>query len=141
MQTINPNQKNEQILAELHYEISEFVKTFQPVFEKHLLGEKRQRPFCRLAVCEIMTILVAYQLMGGQNFKQFYQDVIRQYHWEEFPNLVTYQRFVEVAPLATIPLVLFLQFRLEMSAQTGLYVIDATALAVCLNLRIKRHNW
>ena len=73
METINPNQRNEQILSELHYEISEFVKTFQPVLEQHLLGEKRQRPFCRLAVCEIMTILVAYQLIGGQNFKQFYK--------------------------------------------------------------------
>jgi hypothetical protein len=59
---------------------------------------------------------------------------------KEFPQLVTYQRFIEVAPLATIPLVLFLQFRLEMSEQTGLYVIDSTALAVCLNLRIKRHQ-
>lgn len=140
MQTISPQQDNEQILAELHYEMSEFVKTFQPLWEKYLLGEKRQRPFCRLALCEIMTILVSYQLLGGQNFKQFYQKVIRQYHTKDFPLLVSYQRFVEIAPLATIPLLLFLRFRLEMSEQTGLYVIDSTALAVCLNLRIKRHK-
>lgn len=140
METINPQQEHAQSLAELHYEISEFIKTFEPLWEKHLLGERRQRPFCRLSLCEIMTILVAYQLMGGQHFKQFYQDVICQYHRPEFPRLVSYQRFVEAAPLTTIPLVLFLQFRMEMSAQTGLYVIDSTALAVCLNLRIKRHK-
>lgn len=131
---------NDRVLAETHYEISEFLKVFGPLVERHLIGERRQRPFCRLAVCEIMTILVAFQRIGALNFKSFYKDVIWQFHREAFPHLVSYERFVYVAPVALIPLSLFLKFRMEMSLQTGLYVVDSTPLRVCLNLRIPRHK-
>ncbi|MDM8544803.1 hypothetical protein QUF90_27355 [Desulfococcaceae bacterium HSG9] len=56
MTTISPNQDNVTIQTELYSEINEFVKVFQPIFQKHLIGERRQRPFSRLSVCEIMTI-------------------------------------------------------------------------------------
>ncbi|MDM8544693.1 IS982 family transposase [Desulfococcaceae bacterium HSG9] len=137
---MSPNQDNVTIQTELYSEINEFVKVFQPIFQKHLIGERRQRPFCRLSVSEIMTIQVAYQIIRGQNFKSFYKDVIWQFHRNEFPSLVTYQRFVEVAPVVLMPLALFLKFRMEMSDNTGIYVIDSTPLRVCMNLRIPRHK-
>ena len=140
MITISPNQDNVTIQTELYCEINEFVKVFHPIFEKHLIGERRQRPFCRLSVCETMTIPVAYQIIGGLNFKSFYKDVIWQFHRDESPSLVTYQRFAEVATTALIPLALFLKFRMEMSDKTGVYVIDSTPLRVCMNQRIPRHK-
>lgn len=133
-------QETDRILSEIHFEIHEFLKIFQPVLESHLIGERRQRPFCRLSLCEIMTILVAYQLIGAINFKHFYNKVILQDHLSAFPNSVSYSRFVEVAPMALIPLSLFLRFRMEMSQKTGIYVIDSTPLRVCRNLRIPRHK-
>ena len=140
MKTISPNQDNITILTELYYEISEFTKVFESVFEKHLIGKRSQVPFCRLSVCEIMTILVSYEIIGGQNFKSFYKDVICQFHKNEFHSLVSYQRFIEVAPMAVMPLSLFLKFRMEMSDKTGIYIIDSTPLKVCMNLRIRRHK-
>lgn len=140
MKTINNAQDNVTLLTELFVEVSEFMKTFKPVFEQYLIGERRQRPFCRLDICEIMTILIAYQIIGGQNFKQYYKDIILQFHRTEFPDRVSYQRFVGIAPIAVIPLTMFLKFRIEMSEKTGLYVIDSTSLCVCENIRIPRHK-
>jgi hypothetical protein len=87
-----------------------------------------------------MTILIGFHMIGGQNFKQFYKDVVWQFHRPEFPDLITYQRFIEVAPTAVFPLLIFLKFRMEMSEKTGLYVIDSTPLRVCRNIRIPRHR-
>ncbi len=140
MKIINCDQDNVTLLTELFFEIWEFYKTFEPVFRQRLIGERRQRPFCRLDICEIMTILIAFQMIGGQNFKQFYKDVILQFHRKEFPNLVSYQRFVEVAPAAVTVLAIFLKFRLEMSEKTGLYAVDSSPLCVCKNIRIPRHK-
>ena len=140
MKIIDNNQDNVTLLTELFGEVSEFMKTFKSVFEKYLIGEKRQRPFCRPDICEIMTILIAFQIIGGQNFKQYYKDIILQFHRKEFPDWVSYQRFAEIAPIALIPLSVFLKFRIEMSEKTGLYVIDSTPLCVCENIRIPGHK-
>ena len=53
---------------------------------------------------------------------------------------MTYQRFAEVAPAVLMPLAQFLKFRMEMSDNTGIYVIDSAPLRVCMNLRIPRHK-
>lgn len=131
---------NARILAETHFEISEFLKLFSPLLERHLIGEGRQRSFSRLALCEIMTILVAHQIIGAPNLKHFYQKIIWQYHRREFPGLISYSRFIGIAAIAVVPLTLYLRFRMEMSRHTGLYVIDSTPLRVCMNLRIPRHQ-
>ena len=138
--TISTDQDNVDLLTELYEFVDEFMKTFQPVFERKLLEENRQRPFCRLSITEIMTILIAWQMIGGESFKQFYTKVILQYHKPEFPNLVSYSRFVEVAPVATFPLIALLQFQKEMSQHTGIYFVDSMKLVACHNLRIKQHK-
>lgn len=140
MKTISIDNDNVTILTELHYEISEFVKIFHPVFKKHLIGEMRQRPFFRMEISGIMTIHVAYQITGKQDFKSFYKNIPCQFHRREFPCLVSYQGFIEVSPVVVMPLLLFPGFRMEMSDRTGLYVIDSAPLRVCMNLRIPRHK-
>ena len=87
---------NARILAETHFEISEFLKLFSPLLKRHLIGEDRQRSFSRLALCEIMTILVAHQIIGAPNLKHFYQKIIWQYHRREFPSLISYSRFIGI---------------------------------------------
>lgn len=110
------------------------------MLERHLIGEGRQRSFSRLALCEIMTILVAHQIIGAPNLKHFYQKIIWQYQRREFPGLISYSRFIGIAAIAVVPLTLYLRFRMEMSRHTGLSVIDSTPLRVCMNLRIPRHQ-
>lgn len=140
MKTVDPDQDNVQIFTELYYEIDEFMKTFGSLLNKHLIGARRQRPFCRMSVCEIMTVLIGFQIIGGQNFRQYYKDMVTQFHKNEFPSLVSYNRFTEICPIVIIPLMIFLKFRMEMSLRTMIYVIDSTPLKVCINLRIPHHR-
>ena len=140
MKTIDTNQNNEQIFTELYCEISEFMNTFACIFDKYLIGALRQRPFCRMSVCEIMTILIGFQIIGGQNFKEYYKDTVLQFHRREFPSLLSYNRFIEVSSIAILPMMMFLKFRMDMSLNTMVYVIDSTPLRVCINLRIPSHR-
>ena len=56
----------------------------------------------------------------------------------EFPNLVSYNRFVGLMSEALLPLCVYLHTRLAVA--TGIAFIDATPLAVCHNRRINRHK-
>jgi hypothetical protein len=118
MKTVDPNQDNITVFTEHYFEISEFVKTFGPLLNAHLIGVRRQRPFCRMTACEIMTVLIGFQMTGGQNFKQYDKDTVCQFHKNEFPSPVSYNRFTEICPIVMVPLMLFLKFRMEMSLHT-----------------------
>ena len=52
MKHIERYQETDRILSEIHDEIHEFLKIFLPLAKHHLIGERRQRPFCRLSLCE-----------------------------------------------------------------------------------------
>jgi hypothetical protein len=55
-----------------------------------------------------------------------------------FPNLVSYNRFVELMPRALVPLCNYLHTR--KGRCTGITFVDSTPLAVCHNKRIARHK-
>jgi len=57
---------------------------------------------------------------------------------DEFPHLVSYNRFVELIPSVLIPLCAYL--RSCYGECTGISFIDSTPLAVCHNRRIGRHR-
>ncbi len=115
MKTVDPNQDNVQIFTELYYEINEFMKTFGSLLNTHLTGARRQRPFCRMSVCEIMTVLIGFQIIGGQNFRQYYKDTVLQFHRAEFPSLVSYNRFTEAAERGKTSAGRFYGFKLHLA--------------------------
>ena len=57
----------------------------------------------------------------------------------EFPNLVSYNRFVELIPSVIVPLTLYLRHAC-LGTCTGITFIDSTTLAVCKNPRIHYHK-
>jgi hypothetical protein len=56
----------------------------------------------------------------------------------EFPNLVSYNRFVELMPRTLIPLLAYMRGR--KGNCTGISFVDSTPLKVCHNRRINRHK-
>jgi hypothetical protein len=92
-----------------------------------------------LAASEVMTILILFHLSGYRTFKHFYlREICR--HWKaEFPHLVSYSRFVELEPLVSLPLGLFLLAHCQ-GKVSGVSFIDSTVLAVCDNHRIHAHR-
>jgi len=124
----------------LFFEIDEFCRHFEPLWNRHLLAEKRKKRnrVRSLALSEVMTILVLFHQSGYRHLKRFYLEFVCQYLRSEFPSLVSYQRFVEFERDALVPLAAYLQSR--RGACTGISFIDSTALAVCENLRIPQHR-
>lgn len=112
--------------------IDDFCLEFEPEWNKKLVGENLK--LCEsMTMSEILTILVWFQTSGWRCFKNFYQ-YLQQYHKKDFPNLLSYNRFIEIKSRATIPLSCLLQFSL--GSCSGISFIDATPLKICHNKRI-----
>lgn len=109
-------------------------------YEKHqFLGNAlhKRGPENKLALSEVMTLLVGFQMMRFRNFKAFYK--FAQEHWKAyFPHFVSYQRMVELIKIALGPLTLFTQ--LYSGRRTGIYYIDSSPLSVCFIKRQRRHK-
>lgn len=130
----------ERQLVSIFCEIDDFCKELDKNSAQFLLrnSNKRKRgPHCCLAVSEIMSIQILFQMIGYRNFKTFY--LFLETYWKKyFPALPSYQRFVELMSRALLPLTLFTQ--LKSGKKTGLYYIDSSCLPVCHLKRSKRNK-
>jgi hypothetical protein len=127
-------------ITEIFYLSDEFSKEFAFSFKKHVLhddnGKKHRNKPNRLSDSEVMTILIAFHLSGMRNLKHFYLFYVCKHLHEEFPDLVSYNRFVELQQKVVLPLALFLK-TCRMGKCTGISFIDSTSLKVC---HIKREH-
>lgn len=118
-------------LIELYCVVDEFCKAFIPEFERNQLecGLKRKQRACNLSYSEIMTILIYFHQLRFRDFKTYYTRYVQVYLRKEFPDLVSYNRFVELMPSVLLPLCFFIHF--QQKSATGIYFVDATTLEVC----------
>lgn len=119
--------------------IDDFCNELDEYSAHQFIGEfsHKRGPEIRLSLSEIMTLLIGFQTLRFRSFKAFYS--FSQEHWKVyFPQLVSYQRMVELIKLALGPLTLFTQ--LNSGHRTGIYYVDSSALPVCLLRRQKRHK-
>lgn len=128
-------------LVSIFCEIDDFCKELDKNMSQSLLSgptKGRRGPPCCLSISEIMTLQILFQMIGYRNFKTFYTGFLEIYWKGYFPQLPSYQRFVELMARALFPLVLFTQVRC--GRKTGIYYIDASCLPVCHIKRSKRHK-
>jgi hypothetical protein len=124
----------------LFSDLDDFCQSFEPTFKTKQLesGTLRRQRQSTLILSEVMTIIVWFQQSGYRTFKDFYLKEVSKHLRDEFPNLVSYNRFVELMPQALIPLCYYLQTR---KGQTvGVAFIDSLPIAVCHNRRIPSHK-
>jgi len=127
-------------LLELFIDVDDFWKVYFPIWKQQLLADgsiKRMRE-PQLSMSEIMTILIHFHQSHYRNFKAYYIQHVQVNLRSEFPDLVSYHRFVELMPRALIPLLAYLRGRKGVC--TGISFVDSTPLKVCHNRRIKRHK-
>jgi len=74
-----------------------------------------------------------------QNFKAYYNEHLLKHLRSEFPNLVSYSRFVEFMPTALIPLSVYLR-TVCFGTCTGFSFTDSTSIDECDNRRIAQHR-
>lgn len=129
-------------LTRIFCQIDDFCKEFNSYSKNKLLPAPskifRRGPHCRLADSEIMTILIFFQSSGWRNFKNFYTTFLSIYWKNEFPNLPSYNRFIEIMNRVIFQLTLFSQ--INAGKHTGIYFIDSTCLPVCHLKRSRRHK-
>ena len=127
-------------LLELFVSVDDFCQIFLPVWERKLLaeGSKKRCRTGQLSMSEIMTILIYFHQSHYRNFKAYYTEHVCQRLKGEFPNLVTYERFVVLMPSAFGPLSAYLKSLYGRCS--GISFIDSTALQVCDPHRIHHHK-
>ena len=128
-------------LLETVVDVDDFCLSFEPAWETHLLSHgqgRRHGPKRRMHLSEIMTILIAFHQSDYRSFKSYYTKHVQVHLGDEFPNLVSYNRFVEYTSSALVPLCSYMKQRLGIS--TGINFVDATPLPVCDNRRLPRHK-
>ncbi len=121
-------------------QVDDFCKVFEPKFNHQLLesGKSQRIKPSKMSRSEVMTILICFHRSGFRNLKTFYNSMIGVYYKGEFPDLLSYNRFVELQRDALLLLGAFMQMRLGKCS--GISFVDSTKIAVCNNLRIKQNK-
>jgi hypothetical protein len=124
-------------LTELFCNIDDFVKELNTKNIEFSHQKSKRGVPAKMSLAELMTIIIAYHASNHRNFKAFYF-FIKNYHQKGFPQLISYNRFVEWMPYCLIPLCAYLKSK--RGKVTGVSYIDSCPLAVCKNTRIPRHK-
>ncbi len=127
-------------LIDIFCDVDDFCKVFIPQWEKQLIadGSKKRNRQGRMSTAEIMTIIICFHRSHHRDFKNFYKGYIALFLKNDFPQLLSYTRFLEVMPNALIPLCSY--FTTLRGKPTGIEFVDSTSISVCHNLRIPRHK-
>ena len=79
---------------------------------------------------EIMTILIMFHFGTFDNFKHYYLHFIKLHLKSDFPDAVSYNRFVELESRVFFKLMFFLNFH-YFGRCTGITFVDSTMIPVC----------
>ena len=130
-------------VTEIFVKVDDFCNEFELEFKKQSLpcsnATKKRNRKATLSDSEIITILIAFH--GGQfrNFKHFYCQYVCVHLRDCFPNVVSYNRFIELSHRSAVAFMLFLHYGCRGEC-TGISFIDSTVLRVCHAKRIKRNK-
>ena len=60
---------------------------------------------------EIMTILVLFHFSGYKTLKNFYLGYVCKHLTRDFPNRVSYNRFVELQEKVVLPMAIYMKYK------------------------------
>ena len=127
-------------LDALFCDVDDFCLFFKPQFQPQLLDSfaTKINNNSRLSLSEIMTIIIYFHHSRYRDFKHYYQNLIQQYHLQDFPCLVSYNRFVELMSSSVVPLICYLNTR--KGKCTGISFIDTMGIPICHPKRARRNK-
>lgn len=112
------------------------------MMEKYTLKSDKTRRYHRdstMSTAEIMLIMILFHDSGYRCLKHFYPEKVCKHQHHFFPNVVSYNRFVELEKEVAIPLALFIK-KVLLGKCTGISFVDSTPLRVCRNQWIHIHK-
>lgn len=126
-------------LLELFCDVDDFCQYWNAGHPKKLSskhGQRVRQP--ELSESEIMTIVIHFHQSGYRHFKDYYIEHVQGHLQREFPQLVSYSRFVTL--MQRVVLLLWAYAQARCGSCSGISFVDSTALRVCTNRRINRHK-
>ena len=129
-------------VTELFCMADDFCKFFDAMMEKYTLQSDKKRRYHRdstMSKSETMLIIILFHDSGYRCLKHFYLEKVCKHLRHLFPEVVSYNRFVELEKEVAIPLALFIK-KVLLGKCTGISFVDSTPLRVCRNQRIHIHK-
>ena len=92
-----------------------------------------------LSDSEVMTILILFHSGHYRDLKHYYINHVKKHMKSEFPQTVSYNRFVKLQKKVVVKLAIFLKI-FCLGKCTGISYIDSTPIRVCHIKREKQHK-
>lgn len=129
-------------VTEIYFVVDEFFKEFDKIIKEYSLQDhrtnKRNRKFT-MSESEVMTILILFHLSSVKNLKSFYKDYVQKHMQKDFPQTVSYNRFVELEKKVSVAFAIFVK-TMCLGKCTGISFIDSTPIRSCHIKREKQHR-
>jgi len=128
-------------VTQIFCSIDDFCLVFEPALQKRQIdtGKKTRKRKFTMSMSEVVTITVLFHLSGFRTFKHFYIYYLQKHLKQEFPNTVSYNRFVELMQSNLLPLTLYMK-TCCLGKCTGISFIDSTPIRACKAKRIKQNK-
>ena len=130
-------------VTEIFFIIDEFDKNFEKIVSDHSLVQntdlKQRNRKSTLSDSEVITILILFHSGHYRDLKHYYINHIKKHMKDEFPQTVSYNRFVELQKKVVVKLSIFLKM-FCLGKCTGISYIDSTPIRVCHIKREKQHK-
>ena len=127
-------------LTEFFCGIDDFCQDWLATFSSTLFPAQGSNlpKYCRMTLSEVMTIVIHFHQSKYRTFKDYYLNHVCEHLIDYFPNLVSYNRMVELMPNVLIACLYYLKSR--RGKVTGISFVDSTAIPVCHPKRISRNK-
>jgi Transposase DDE domain len=128
-------------LTEIFCDIDDFYQVLERVgvaAPQLPCGGEEKKYRSKLSLSEVTTIVIAFHGSGYRTFKEFYTLQVLPGWKKAFPELVSYNRFIELMPWSLMGLMCFLNTCV--GEMTGISFVDSTSLEVCHPKRVHTHQ-
>ena len=102
-------------------------------------GKRKYHRDSTMLKAEVMLIIILFHDSGYRCFKHFFLEKVCKRLCHLFPEVVSYNRMVELEREVAVPLTLFIK-KVLLGKCTGISFVDSTPLRVCKNQRIHIHK-
>ena len=130
-------------VTEIFCMIDDFCKEMDLVIDQNSIvedsGKARRKKPSRMSDSEVITIMILFHLKGYRCLKHFYLNHVTQHMRDDFPQIVSYNRFVELQKKCVLPMVVFLQ-TCCLGQCSGISFIDSTVIKACHHKREKQNK-
>lgn len=130
-------------ITEIFCVLEDFCKEMDQIINENAVvedtGKKKRKRKSKMSDSEVITIMILFYLKGYRCLKHFYINHVTEHMKDDFPQTVSYNRFVELQKKCLLPMTIFLQ-SCCLGKCSGISFLDSTVLKACHYRREKQNK-